>query len=41
MTGNYVEVAQRIRVNIFFENRQDTERLLRPGMSVEPSVKVQ
>jgi membrane fusion protein (multidrug efflux system) len=40
-TGNYVKVVQRIPVKIFFEKGQDPEHLLRPGMSVEPSVKVQ
>ena len=39
-TGNYVKVVQRIPVKIFFEKGQDPEHLLRPGMSVEPSVKV-
>src|SRR2546429_320438 len=40
-TGNYVKVVQRIPVKIVFEKGQDPEHLLRPGMSVEPSVKVQ
>lgn len=40
-TGNYVKVVQRIPVKIAFEKGQDPEHLLRPGMSVEPSVKVQ
>ena len=40
-TGNYVKVVQRIPVKILFEKGQDPEHLLRPGMSVEPSVKVQ
>ena len=40
-TGNYVKVVQRIPVKIFFENGQDPSHLLRPGMSVEPNVKVQ
>jgi membrane fusion protein, multidrug efflux system len=39
-TGNYVKVVQRIPVKIVFENGQDPEHLLRPGMSVEPDVKV-
>ncbi len=39
-TGNYVKVVQRIPVKIVFEKGQDPERLLRPGMSVEPKVKV-
>ena len=37
-TGNYVKVVQRIPVKIVFEKGQDPEHLLRPGMSVEPSV---
>ena|SRR5215472_12707555 len=40
-TGNYVKVVQRIPVKIVFEKGQDPEHLLRPGMSVEPNVKVQ
>ena len=40
-TGNYVKVVQRIPVKIFFETGQDTKHLLRPGMSVEPNVRVQ
>ncbi|HET6420840.1 MAG TPA: HlyD family secretion protein [Geobacteraceae bacterium] len=39
-TGNYVKVVQRIPVKIVFEKGQDRERLLRPGMSVEPEVRV-
>jgi membrane fusion protein, multidrug efflux system len=39
-TGNYVKVVQRIPVKIVFENGQDPQHLLRPGMSVEPTVKV-
>ena len=39
-TGNYVKVVQRIPVRIFFEPGQDPERLLRPGMSVTPTVTV-
>ncbi len=39
-TGNYVKVVQRIPVKIFFEKGQDPEHLLRPGMSVEPDVRV-
>lgn len=39
-TGNYVKVIQRIPVKIVFEKGQDPEHLLRPGMSVEPNVKV-
>jgi membrane fusion protein (multidrug efflux system) len=40
-TGNYVKVVQRIPVKIVFEKGQDPEHLLRPGMSVEPNVKVE
>jgi membrane fusion protein (multidrug efflux system) len=40
-TGNYVKVVQRIPVKIVFEKGQDPQHLLRPGMSVEPTVKVQ
>jgi len=39
-TGNYVKVIQRVPVKIFFENGQDTQHLLRPGMSVEAAVYV-
>ncbi len=39
-TGNYVKVVQRIPVKILFEKGQDKEHLLRPGMSVEPAVRV-
>jgi membrane fusion protein (multidrug efflux system) len=39
-TGNYVKVVQRIPVKIVFEKGQDHQRLLRPGMSVEPDVRV-
>jgi membrane fusion protein (multidrug efflux system) len=39
-TGNYVKVVQRIPVKIVFEKGQDPDHLLRPGMSVEPNVKV-
>ncbi|HVB38260.1 MAG TPA: HlyD family secretion protein [Vicinamibacterales bacterium] len=37
-TGNYVKVVQRIPVKIVLEKGQDPGRLLRPGMSVEPTV---
>jgi membrane fusion protein (multidrug efflux system) len=39
-TGNYVKVVQRFPVRIRFDKNQDPEHMLRPGMSVEPSVKV-
>jgi membrane fusion protein (multidrug efflux system) len=37
-TGNYVKVVQRIPVKIVFEKGEDPHHLLRPGMSVEPTV---
>ena len=37
-TGNYVKVVQRVPVKILFEKGQDPEHVLRPGMSVEPTV---
>jgi membrane fusion protein, multidrug efflux system len=37
-TGNYVKVVQRIPVKIVFEKGEDPNHLLRPGMSVEPTV---
>jgi membrane fusion protein, multidrug efflux system len=37
-TGNYVKVVQRIPVKIIFNSGQDSEHLLRVGMSVEPTV---
>jgi membrane fusion protein (multidrug efflux system) len=37
-TGNYVKVVQRIPVRIFLEPGQDPDHLLRPGMSVTPTV---
>jgi membrane fusion protein (multidrug efflux system) len=37
-TGNYVKVVQRVPVRIYFEKGQDPQHLLRPGMSVEPTV---
>jgi membrane fusion protein, multidrug efflux system len=39
-TGNYVKVVQRIPVKIVFDHGQDPDHLLRPGMSVEPDVRV-
>ena len=39
-TGNYVKVVQRIPVRIRFDKGQDAGHQLRPGMSVEPKVKV-
>jgi membrane fusion protein (multidrug efflux system) len=37
-TGNFVKVVQRIPVKITFDKGQDPNHLLRPGMSVEPTV---
>jgi len=37
-TGNYVKVVQRLPVRIRFEKGQDPGHVLRPGMSVEPTV---
>jgi len=40
-TGNYVKVVQRIPVRIDFTNpSQDKDHMLRPGMSVEPKVRI-
>jgi membrane fusion protein (multidrug efflux system) len=40
-TGNYVKVVQRIPVRIAFDPGQNNDHLLRPGMSVVPTVQVQ
>ena len=37
-TGNFVKVVQRVPVKIVLESSQDPEHLLRPGMSVTPTV---
>jgi membrane fusion protein, multidrug efflux system len=37
-TGNYVKVVQRVPVKIVFESGQDPDHLLRPGMSVVPTI---
>jgi len=39
-SGNFVKVVQRLPVRIRFNSDQDPQHLLRPGMSVEPTVKV-
>ena len=39
-TGNYVKVVQRIPVKLLFEQGEDTEHRLRPGMSVVAKVRV-
>jgi membrane fusion protein (multidrug efflux system) len=38
-TGNFVKVVQRVPVKITFESGQDPDHLLRPGMSVVPTVR--
>ena len=37
-TGNFVKVVQRIPIRIFFDRDQDQDHLLRPGMSVVPTI---
>ncbi|HTM01889.1 MAG TPA: HlyD family secretion protein [Vicinamibacterales bacterium] len=37
-TGNFVKVVQRVPVKIVLDSGQDPEHLLRPGMSVTPTV---
>jgi membrane fusion protein (multidrug efflux system) len=37
-TGNYVKVVQRVPVKIVLDPGQDPDHLLRPGLSVEPTV---
>jgi membrane fusion protein, multidrug efflux system len=37
-TGNFVKVVQRIPVKIVLDDGQDAEHMLRPGMSVTPTV---
>ena len=37
-TGNYVKVVQRVPVKIVFEPGQDSDHVLRLGMSVDPKV---
>jgi membrane fusion protein (multidrug efflux system) len=37
-TGNFVKVVQRVPVKIVLDEGQDPQRLLRPGMSVTPTV---
>lgn len=40
-TGNYVKVVQRVPVRIDLTNRnEDKDHLLRPGLSVEPTVRI-
>jgi membrane fusion protein (multidrug efflux system) len=39
-TGNYVKVVQRIPVKVVFDQGEDPNHQLRPGMSVEPTVLV-
>ena len=37
-TGNFVMVVQRVPVKIVLDGGQDADHLLRPGMSVTPTV---
>ena len=37
-TGNYVKIVQRIPVKITIDPGQSLAGVLRPGMSVEPSI---
>ena len=39
-SGNYVKVVQRFPVRIRFDKGEDPDQVLRPGMSVEPTVTV-
>ena len=39
-TGNYVKVVQRVPVKLVFDQGEDPEQQLRPGMSVVVKVKV-
>src|SRR5215475_11188705 len=39
-SGNFVKVVQRLPVRIRFNSDQDPQHQLRPGMSVEPTVRV-
>jgi membrane fusion protein (multidrug efflux system) len=39
-TGNFVKVVQRIPVKLYLESGEDPQHLLRPGMSVTPTVYV-
>jgi membrane fusion protein (multidrug efflux system) len=39
-TGNYVKVVQRVPVKIVFDEQPDVQRILGPGMSAMPDVKV-
>jgi membrane fusion protein (multidrug efflux system) len=37
-SGNFVKVVQRVPVKIVLDPGQNQDRLLRPGLSVEPTV---
>jgi membrane fusion protein (multidrug efflux system) len=39
-TGNYVKIVQRVPIRLRIDPGQDPDRLLRPGMSVQPNVNV-
>jgi membrane fusion protein, multidrug efflux system len=40
-TGNFVKVVQRVPVKIVVDGPADTQRLISPGMSVEPTVTIE
>jgi membrane fusion protein (multidrug efflux system) len=40
-SGNYVKVVQRMPVRLRLSKDQDPQHQVRPGMSVEPRVRVQ
>ena len=40
-TGNFIKVVQRVPVKIVFDDDSDPQLVLGPGLSVEPSVRVQ
>lgn len=40
-TGNYVKVVQRVPVRLVFDDPRVKDHLLAPGMSVEPSIRVE
>ncbi len=39
-TGNYVKVVQRVPVRIDLDSGENNDHILRPGLSVEPTVRV-
>ena len=40
VTGNYVKVVQRVPVKLVFDEGQDPEQQLKPGMSVVPTIEI-